>query len=80
LQAVDELRPLVPEGMSMAQFALRWILMDDAVSCVIPGGKRPSQVIDNAAAADLPDLNAATMDKVKAIYDQYIRPQVHQLW
>jgi aryl-alcohol dehydrogenase-like predicted oxidoreductase len=80
LQAVEELRPLVPEGMSIAQFALRWILMDDAVSCVIPGGKRPSQVIDNAAAADLPDLDQATMDKVKAIYDQYIRPQVHQIW
>ena len=80
LQAVEELRPLVPAGMSMAQFALRWILMNDAVSCVIPGGKRPSQVIDNAAAADLPDLDQATMDKVKAVYDQYIRPQVHQLW
>lgn len=80
LQAVEELRPLVPEGMSMAQFALRWILMDDAVSCVIPGGKRPSQVIDNAAAADLPDLDQATMDKVTAIYNQYIRPQVHQIW
>ena len=80
LQAVEELRPLVPDGMSMAQFALRWILMNDAVSCVIPGGKRPSQVIDNAAAADLPALDQATMDKVKAVYDQYIRPQVHQIW
>ncbi len=80
LQAVEELRSLVPEGVSMAQFALRWILMDDAVSCVIPGGKRPSQVIDNAAAADLPDLDQATMDKVKAVYDHFVRPQVHQIW
>ncbi len=80
LQAVEELRSLVPAGVSMAQFALRWILMDDAVSCVIPGGKRPSQVIDNAAAADLPDLDQATMDKVKAVYDHFVRPQVHQIW
>lgn len=80
LQAVDELRPLAPEGASLAQFALRWILMFDAVSCAIPGGKRPSQVSDNAAAASLPALDQATMDKVSAIYDQYIRPQVHQLW
>jgi aryl-alcohol dehydrogenase-like predicted oxidoreductase len=80
LQAVDELRSLVPEGTSLAQFALRWILMFDAVSCAIPGGKRPSQVGDNAAAASLPALDQATMNKVSAIYDQYIRPQVHQLW
>jgi len=80
LQAVEELRALVPENISMAQFALRWILMHDAVTCAIPGGKRPSQVIDNAAAADLPDLDKATMDAVKATYDKHIRPQVHQLW
>ncbi|MEP6924754.1 MAG: aldo/keto reductase, partial [Pyrinomonadaceae bacterium] len=44
LQAVEELKKLVPEGMTMAQFALRWILMFDAVTCAIPGAKRPSQV------------------------------------
>ena len=54
LQAVEELRSLVPEGWTMAQFALRWILMHDAVTCVIPGAKRPSQAADNAAAADFP--------------------------
>jgi aryl-alcohol dehydrogenase-like predicted oxidoreductase len=78
LEAVEELRALLPEGMTMAQFALRWILMFDAVSCVIPGAKRPSQAIDNAAAADLPPLSEGTMAQVRAIYDRLIREQVHQ--
>ncbi len=80
LSAVDELRPLVPEGVSMPQFALRWILMFDAVSCIIPGGKRPDQVEDNCLAADLPPLSEATMEKVKQIYDHRIRELVHYYW
>jgi aryl-alcohol dehydrogenase-like predicted oxidoreductase len=80
LQAVEELRSLLPPGMSMAQFALRWILMFDAVSCAIPGARRPSQVEDNMKAADFPPLSGATMDKVKEIYDQMIRPLVHYYW
>ena len=66
LQAVEELRALLPPGVSMAQFALRWILMFDAVSCAIPGAKRPDQVEDNVAAADLPALPVATMSAVRA--------------
>jgi aryl-alcohol dehydrogenase-like predicted oxidoreductase len=80
LQAVEELRSLVPEGYTMAQFALKWILMFDAVSCAIPGAKRPSQVDDNAAAADMPALSEATMQRTREIYDQYIRHQVHNRW
>ena len=80
LQAVEELRPLVPEGMSMAQFALRWILMFDAVSCVIPGAKRPSQAQANADAASLPPLSAGTMAAVSEIYQSLIKDQVHHLW
>ncbi len=80
LAAVEELRGLVPEGVSMAQFALRWILMHDAVSCAIPGGKRPSQVRDNCAASELPALPEAAMAAVKAIYDARIRGSVHQRW
>lgn len=80
LQAVEELRPLVPEGSTMAQFALRWILMFDAVSCAIPGAKNRRQAIDNATAADLPPLSNETMAQIKAIYDDYIREQVHQRW
>jgi len=69
-----------PHGMSMAQFALRWILMFDAVTCAIPGAKRPSQVEENVAAADLPSLSEETMQKVNQIYEQRIRPLVHQYW
>jgi aryl-alcohol dehydrogenase-like predicted oxidoreductase len=80
LQAVEELRRLVPAGVSMAQFALRWILMFDAVTLAIPGAKNPQQAKDNAKAADLPPIDAGTMAKVKDIYDRLIKPQVHQRW
>jgi aryl-alcohol dehydrogenase-like predicted oxidoreductase len=80
LQAVDALRPLVPPGQTMAQMALRWILMNPAVTCAIPGAKRADQVADNVAAADLPELPPATMQAIGAIYDRYARPQVHARW
>ncbi|MBN1121662.1 MAG: aldo/keto reductase [Anaerolineae bacterium] len=80
LDAVEELKALVPKGATMAQFALRWILMFDAVSCVIPGGKRPSQVDDNVGASELPPLTDKQMEAVRAVYDKYIREQVHHRW
>ncbi len=80
IEAVDELRHVVPEGESMAQFALRWILMFDAVSCVIPGGKRPEQVEENCRASELPALSPETMDAVELVYRQRIAPLVHQRW
>ena len=80
LQAVEELRPLVPEGVTLAQFALRWILMFDAVSCAIPGGKTPAQVQDNVRAADLAPLPDVTMAKVREIYERRIRELVHHYW
>ncbi len=80
LQAVQELTKLVPPGATLAQFALRWILMFDAVSTVIPGARRPSQVEDNAAASALPPLSEKEMAAVRRIYDQSIRPLVHQRW
>jgi aryl-alcohol dehydrogenase-like predicted oxidoreductase len=80
LQAVEELRPLVPQGWSMTQFALRWILMFDAVTCAIPGAKNPKQAEDNAKAADLSALDTTTMNKVRAIYDARIRRLVHYYW
>ncbi len=80
LAAVEQIRPLVPGGATMAQFALRWILMFDAVSCAIPGAKNRRQAADNALAADLPPFNKAVMDKLKAIYKENIRAQVHQRW
>lgn len=80
LEAVEALRKLVPEGATMAQLALRWILMFDAVSCTIPGAKRPAQVEDNIAAADLPELSEKDMAYVRQVYDAYIRDQVHHRW
>ena len=64
----------------MAQFALRWILMFDAVTCAIPGGKRPAQVAENCAASDLPALSDAAMARIRNIYDAKIRAGVHQRW
>ena len=80
LAAVEALRPLVPAGMDMAQFALRWITMHPAVTCAIPGGKRAAQVADNVAAADLPALSDAQMQAVQTIYEQHAKPWVHQGW
>jgi len=80
LAAVERLRPLVPEGMTMAQFALKWILSFDAVNCVIPGGRRPDQAAANAATSDLPPLSPETLAGVRQVYDDLIRPQVHQQW
>jgi aryl-alcohol dehydrogenase-like predicted oxidoreductase len=80
LAAVEELRDLIPEGATLATFALRWILMQDAVTCVIPGGKRPSQVDENCSAAELAPLSDETLAKVREIYDRRIRGHVHQYW
>jgi len=78
--AVRKLNEVKPNGMTMAQFALRWILMHDAVSCAIPGAKRPEQAAENAQAADLPPLSTDTMNAVETIYDEYIRESVHHRW
>ena len=80
LDAVEEMRALVPAGVSMSQFALRWILIFDAVTCAIPGGKRPEQVVDNCAASDLPPLSDTAMAGVKRIYDEKIRVAVQNRW
>jgi aryl-alcohol dehydrogenase-like predicted oxidoreductase len=87
LEAVEELRKWAPRQpgkdrptSTMSQFALRWILMFDAVTCAIPGAKRPSQVEENLGAEDLAPLSDETMAAVREIYDRVIRPHVHQRW
>ncbi len=80
LEAVEKIRSLVPEGVTMAQFALRWILMFDAVSLAIPGAKNVQQATDNALAADMPPFSDEVMDTSRQIYEQYIKDQVHQKW
>jgi aryl-alcohol dehydrogenase-like predicted oxidoreductase len=78
--AIDELKPLVPAGYTLAQFALRWILMFDAVTCVIPGSKRPDQLDDNVIASDMAALSSEAMEKCAAVYEEMIKPLVHQRW
>jgi aryl-alcohol dehydrogenase-like predicted oxidoreductase len=80
LQVVERLRPLVPTGWTKAEFALRWILMYDAVTCAIPGAKRSAQVEDNCRAADLPPIPESTMQQVSEINGKYIREKVHHYW
>ncbi|HTR68365.1 MAG TPA: aldo/keto reductase [Terriglobales bacterium] len=80
LAAVEKIRALLPDGVSMSQLALRWILMFDAVSCAIPGGKRPDQVAENCGASDLPALSGETMAAIQRIYDEGIRELVRHRW
>ena len=80
LEVVEELRKLVPEGATLAQLALRWILGFEAVSTVIPGAKTPEQARANAAAADLPPLPEDSLRTITALYRERIAPQVEHLW
>lgn len=80
LDAVDRLRALVPDDASLANWALRWILMHDAVSCAIPGAKTPEQVAQNACSMDLPPLSRETMAEARRLYDEVIHPHVHERW
>ncbi|MFC3165302.1 aldo/keto reductase [Ciceribacter thiooxidans] len=80
LQAVEEIRKLVPEGASMAAFALRWILMNEAVTVVIPGARNAEQARANAAAAELPALSADVMKAARDTYDRLVAPHVHHRW
>jgi aryl-alcohol dehydrogenase-like predicted oxidoreductase len=80
LQAVEELKAICPTGMSMTQFALRWILMFDSVTCAIPGAKSPSQVDENFITSDLPPISDEKVAQVRSVYDRHIRQLVHQYW
>jgi aryl-alcohol dehydrogenase-like predicted oxidoreductase len=80
LSAVAELRSLIPPEMTMTQFALRWILMHDAVTCAIPGARRVAQVEENISASDLSAIPLETMSAVTKLYNQRIRSLVHHYW
>jgi aryl-alcohol dehydrogenase-like predicted oxidoreductase len=80
LEAVERLRPLVPEGATLAQFALRWIVDQPGVSVVIPGARNVDQARANAAAAAIEPLSQDTHKAVRDIYDELIRPQIHDRW
>jgi len=80
LEIVDQLRSLVPAGMTMTQFALRWILMNPAVTCTIPGAKNPKQAEENFDAACMPPIPESVMGRIKDIYDNRLRILVHHYW
>ena len=80
LEVVEALRELVPEGATLAQLALRWILMHDGVTATIPGARTPEQARANAAAVDVPPLSPAAMTRVAELYSARIKPLVHQRW
>ncbi len=80
LAAAEELEALVPPGHTLAQLALRWILMHPEVSVVIPGARRPEQVRDNVAAAELTPLRPEAMQRVREVYDRRLRASVHPRW
>ena len=80
LKVVEALRPLAPPQWTMAQMALRWILMFPEVTCAIPGAKRPSQVEENLKAADAPPLSEGTMEKIRSVYESLVRKEVHHSW
>jgi aryl-alcohol dehydrogenase-like predicted oxidoreductase len=80
LQAVERLRSLVPAGMTMAQFALRWVIDQPSLSVVIPGARNPEQARANVAAEQFPPLPAEVHAEVRKVYDELIRPQVQHRW
>jgi len=77
---VEHIRKLVPGDASMAQFALRWILMEEGVSTVIPGARNATQAIANTAAAELAPISPQVMSELRALYREMIAPHVHHLW
>jgi aryl-alcohol dehydrogenase-like predicted oxidoreductase len=80
LALVEQITPLVPQGMTLAQMALRWILDHPAVTTAIPGGRRPTQIEENARTSDLPPLSPALHAQLDALYQQHAKPRVHHLW
>ena len=80
LEAVEELRALVPAGATMAQFALRWVLMFPEVTATIPGARTAAQAEDNVRAADLPALTPAVMAQARSVYDRLLRATIHNRW
>jgi len=80
LNAVEELKAFVPPGATLAQLALRWILEFSALTCAIPGAKRPAQVAENIAASDLKPLSKPALKKIETLYAGQIKPLVHHYW
>jgi aryl-alcohol dehydrogenase-like predicted oxidoreductase len=79
-KAVQELEELAPEDYTLAQFSLKWILIHDAVSTVIPGSTNPEHIRDNVEAAEMPEISEEKMQRIEEIYEEYVKDEVHQKW
>ena len=80
LSVVEELRGLLPPGLTLPELALRWILDHEQITAVIPGAKRPAQVEENSRAADLPPLPRELVQKIRELYERRVREYVHHYW
>ena len=80
LKAVQELKALFPEAENLAPYALQWILGFENISCIIPGASKTSHVLSNLSVYDQPKLTPEKISAMNAIYEEYIKPSVHQLW
>jgi len=80
IKSVEELKRIKPKNISLVQLALKWILMHNEVSCVIPGAKNAKQVEENTSVSELADLSPEAMRDIKAVYEKFIKPSVHQRW
>jgi aryl-alcohol dehydrogenase-like predicted oxidoreductase len=80
LKAVTRLKELFPVGIPLAHVALRWILLQEEVSCIIPGASSPDQVRANLAADSLHPISGKQEEAIRTIYEEDIKPSVHQLW
>ncbi len=80
LKAVEKLKALFPEATNLAPYALQWILSFKDVSCIIPGASKESHVLSNLSVYDLPKLSPEKIEAMNKIYEEYIKPSVHQLW
>jgi aryl-alcohol dehydrogenase-like predicted oxidoreductase len=80
LKAVEELKKLFPQQENLAPVALKWILMRDEISCIIPGASKPEQVISNICASELPALTPDQLAGIDEIYQTSIKKLVHHIW
>ena len=79
LEAVDKLKELLPENFTLTDLALKWILMHDEVSVVIPGAKNKSQALMNANTSELKNI-PSLLPKINSIYEELIKHDVHHRW
>jgi len=80
IDAVEELKQIFPEHVNLAPVALKWILMFDEVSCIIPGASKREHVESNNLSLEIPDFTTKQLEGVQSIYDKRIKKLVHHLW